>query len=594
MKYLLRQLTMKSIIIHLFISLILIGLTNNSSAQNCGTDMLHEMMMKTDPVYKAKYIAMKKELRKIIDNNPEDKIKKERGVLPVYTIPVVVHVIHKGEAFPNGTNISDLQVRGAINGLNEKYSKLIGAGLDVEIQFCLATRDPQGCPTNGITRNNGTVLPKYKNFGIAFSDTLGASDHDVKDLSKWPVDQYYNIWVVNKISGSVNGGGIAGYAYYPNGNDYDGTVLLSSEMTYASKTLAHEVGHGLNLAHTFNGDVDSSGCPINNDCTTDGDEICDTPPHGINDCGDFNPCTTEGDWDNTRYNYMSYCFPDISLSRFTQGQKDRMRATLLINPRAALLNSPACTPSDFNTTISKINTTCNSECSGSITVTPECPSTYKYHWSNGDTLQTSSNLCPGTYTVTITNSNKISSVMSTTITKNALPQVNAGNDVNIQQGESVIIGGSPTATGFPPFTYIWAPSTGLSQSNIANPVASPDFTTTYTVIAIDANGCNSLDNVEVHVSGVAVKPEPINSMGLRIYPNPATDNINISGISIKNGEYNFQLLNMLGQTVYSSSTQIISNKIDKQIDISNQLNGVYFLIIDNGKTRTVSKLEKIN
>ncbi len=594
MTYQLRKSIKKSSIIISFICLLVSGLSFNTIAQNCGTDALHDLKMKTDPEYRTKFLAMKQELRNILQNNPEDKIIRERGELPVYTIPVVVHVIHKGEAFSNGTNISDLQVRGAINGINEKYAKLIGAGLDIQIQFCLATRDPNGCPTNGINRVNGTVVPKYKNYGIAYSDTLGASDHAIKDLSRWPVDQYYNIWVVNKISGSVNGGGIAGYAYYPNGNDYDGTVLLSTEMTYQSKTLAHEVGHGLNLQHTFNGAVDTSGCPINNDCTTDGDEICDTPPHGINDCGDMNPCTTEGDWDNSRYNYMSYCFPDISLCRFTPDQKDRMRATMQISPRASLLNSSACLPSDFNTLVTKTNSSCTGGCDGTLTVTPTCSSTYKYKWSNGDTVQTATNLCAGTYTVTITNENKLSTVMTSTVVENSLPKVDAGNDVNIQQGESTILGGSPTATGFPPFTYIWAPSTGLNQSNIANPLATPESTTTYTVIVIDANGCNSLDNVEVHIGGVAVKPEPENIMGLKIYPNPVSNFINISGTNIKNGAYSFQLLNLLGQTVYSSTELIMGNTIEKQLEITNQVNGMYFLIIDNGKTRTVTKLEKIN
>ncbi|HMG15063.1 MAG TPA: M43 family zinc metalloprotease [Saprospiraceae bacterium] len=577
-----------------FICLLFSCVSYNSIAQNCGTDALHELNMKTDPVYKAKYLAMKQELRKILDNNPDDKILKERGQLPVYTIPVVVHVIHKGEAFPNGTNISDLQVRGAINGLNEKYSKLIGAGLDVEIQFCLATRDPDGCPTNGINRVNGSVIPKYKNNGIAYSDTIGANDHVIKDLSRWPVDQYYNIWVVNKISGSVNGGGIAGYAYYPNGNDYDGTVLLSSEMTYTSKTLAHEVGHGLNLAHTFNGELDVSGCPINDDCNTQGDEICDTPPHGINDCGDFNPCTTEGDWDNSRYNYMSYCFPDITLSRFTQGQKDRMRATLLVNPRAALLNSQACTPGDFFTQSLKTNSSCYGDCDGTLTVIPTCASIYKYKWSNGDTSHIAKKLCPGTYTVTITNIIPVSEVLTLTVNENPLPQVDAGVDVNIPQGGSTKLGGFPTASGTPPFTFIWAPSSGLNQANIANPIASPDSTITYTVIVIDANGCNSLDNVKVHIGGVAVNPEPENTFGLKIYPNPFSSYLNISGTGITNGEYSFKITNLLGQRVYSSKEVIGNNTIDKQVEISNQYDGIYFLIIDNGTNRMVTKLEKIN
>src|SRR5690606_24351055 len=112
----------------------------------------------------------------------------------------------------------------------------------------------------------------------------------------------------------------------------------------SSIVLTHEVGHGFNLPHTFNGDGGNSSCPNNNNCTTQGDYVCDTPPHKQNDCGSSNPCTTSGIWDNSRRNYMSYCG---TRNRFTQGQKERTRASLLVYPRSHLLNSPACTPSDF-------------------------------------------------------------------------------------------------------------------------------------------------------------------------------------------------------------------------------------------------------
>ncbi|HZV44268.1 MAG TPA: M12 family metallo-peptidase, partial [Saprospiraceae bacterium] len=113
---------------------------------------------------------------------------------------------------------------------------------------------------------------------------------------KWPTWDYYNIWVVHDICGSI-----AGYAYYPNGGEYDGTVIDIVSMKYESGVLAHEIGHGFNLKHTFSGD-DNNECPINDDCLEDGDEICDTPPHRTNDCGTNNPCSSEGIWLNSKYN----------------------------------------------------------------------------------------------------------------------------------------------------------------------------------------------------------------------------------------------------------------------------------------------------
>ena len=110
-------------------------------------------------------------------------------------------------------------------------------------------------------------------------------------------------------------------------------------MTSNSGTLPHEVGHGFFLYHTFNGDGGNVSCPVDTDCLIDGDHICDTPPHKQGDCGTINPCTVSGVWDNSRYNYMAYC---PLVNRFTPGQRDRIRATAIVAPRASLLTSLGC------------------------------------------------------------------------------------------------------------------------------------------------------------------------------------------------------------------------------------------------------------
>jgi hypothetical protein len=55
-----------------------------------------------------------------------------------------------------------------------------------------------------------------------------------------------------------------------------------------------------------------------------------------------NPCSSEGIWANTLYNWMSYCFPSFQQGRFTADQRERMYEALSVNPRATLLTSPAC------------------------------------------------------------------------------------------------------------------------------------------------------------------------------------------------------------------------------------------------------------
>ncbi len=301
-------------------------------ASGCGTEAHHAWLMQSDPQYKAAFFRQKS----ILDSLKYAPVPNDRQSPPVYTIPVVVHVIHLGEQVGYQTNIPDQQILDAIEGLNERYANANGAGTDIEIQFCLATRDPNGCPTSGINRVDGSVIPGYREEGVTWDGTCGVDEVLVKDLSKWPTWEYYNIWVVHDICGSV-----AGYAYYPNGNEYDGTVIDIVSMTRDNGTLAHELGHGLNLKHTFSGD-DNNACPANNDCLADGDEICDTPPHRTNMCGLNNPCTSEGDWLNSKLNWMSYCFPSETDGRFTPDQRTRMRNTMLVDPRAALIGSDGC------------------------------------------------------------------------------------------------------------------------------------------------------------------------------------------------------------------------------------------------------------
>ena len=70
---------------------------------------------------------------------------------------------------------------------------------------------------------------------------------------------------------------------------------------------AIELGHGLGLYHTFEGDNDGTSCPSNTDCSTDGDRCCDTPPHdrtsGCPTSGN-NACGTP--WAGHQNNFMDY------------------------------------------------------------------------------------------------------------------------------------------------------------------------------------------------------------------------------------------------------------------------------------------------
>jgi hypothetical protein len=85
-----------------------------------------------------------------------------------------------------------------------------------------------------------------------------------------------------------------------------------------------------------------------------------------------------------------------------------------------------------------------------------------------------------------------------------LAKANAGTDKTINCGGATQIGTNPT--GIWGATYSWSPSTGLSNTSISNPTASPTTTTTYT-LTVNAGGCVMTDIVVVNVN-TNVTPVP--------------------------------------------------------------------------------------
>ncbi len=329
-----------STLFQIIISLLFFQMKVNGQSAECGTDYIHKNLLQTDSAYSKQILNLELNVEALNQSHANKKLKST-----LYTIPVVVHVMHLGESIGTGSNISDIQIQQAIAGLNDRYRNANGLGVDIEMEFCLASIDPNGNSTNGIKRVDGSSIANYLANGITPTGNpcSGAVETAIKDLSRWPVSDYYNIWVVSEICN----GAFVGYATYPVGGLYDGLVIVSSSMTSNSGTLPHEVGHGFFLYHTFNGDGGNLYCPVDNNCLLDGDRVCDTPPHKQGDCGTTNPCTLAGVWDNSRYNYMAYC---PLVNRFTSDQKDRMRATAIVSPRASLLTSVGCGTVGINET----------------------------------------------------------------------------------------------------------------------------------------------------------------------------------------------------------------------------------------------------
>jgi PKD repeat protein len=250
----------------------------------------------------------------------------QKNASVVKVIPVVFHVIHEGGL----ENVSREQLVDQIDSLNKDFRRLNAdtaltpavfkpLGADSEIEFRIATLDPNGNCTDGVVR--------------VYSSLTNNARDNVKALSYWPSNKYLNIWVVKSIE-NINGtpGMVIGFAQFPGGNALtDGVVLMHSftgsigtaaSSGNAGRTATHEVGHWLNLRHIW-GD-DGSAC-------TGSDFVTDTPNQGdqtMSTCPNWPQISCSNGPNGDMFsNYMDYTNGDCQ-NIFSIGQAARMNAAL--------------------------------------------------------------------------------------------------------------------------------------------------------------------------------------------------------------------------------------------------------------------------
>jgi len=335
----------------------------------CGTQLHNKELQDQGIAYPSTPAFEKWIKKKTAERKARDRMfKVEEDTI---YIPVVVHVIHKGELLGRGANISDEQIISQIEVLNEDFQRLnpdrvntpkefekVAAGLP--IKFVLAKQDPKGYPTNGIVRVKGSKDV----WQVTSGGNMDPQGNRVfKAESYWPAEDYMNIWVAD-LAPMEDGKVLLGYAQFPeinldgirpwenqnrltDGVAMDYTVFGSkakgdfSEIKnlYAlGRTTTHEVGHYFGLLHIWGeGEFDT--------CLSD-DYVDDTPnasgsnahcPAQKKACDNISRAMIE--------NYMDYT-PDECMNLFTKGQFDRAMTVIEYAPRrASLANSHGLVPS---------------------------------------------------------------------------------------------------------------------------------------------------------------------------------------------------------------------------------------------------------
>jgi hypothetical protein len=321
----------------------------NVNAQNklCGTDAVNNDLKKKYPQIAIAEEKIEQEIAEMLSKGyfvkkfAKSSSDIDTGRLygrDTFDIPIVVHVIHDyGNEY-----LSDDDIFDAVSDWNDTYNKRYSDTSDViapfkkfignaRINLRLATKDPNGNPTKGITRRQ---------------THLTSNAGDFAKMDGWPNSAYLNLWLVRTFAPEHSGAGA--YAYYPSSGQqlpwYDGVICLAQQFN-SFRSMEHEIGHCLNLSHVWGNTNDPAVA-----CGDDG--VDDTPPtkgHDAGGCSSANlydttcsrgylkiyPSSTPGldslvDYPDTNnsQNIMDYTF---CAKMFSKGQVDRMHAALMSN-----------------------------------------------------------------------------------------------------------------------------------------------------------------------------------------------------------------------------------------------------------------------
>lgn len=331
--------------------------------RTCGTPLAITQALKGNPKLAERYYRM------LAQPAPAGRMRSYLRGAAIAVIPVVVHIV-----LTNPDEVTDAQVQSQLNALNVDYNaenpdsvkipsvwkSLFG---DMQIQFCLAERTPDGNPTDGIER----ITTSHTSFGI---DNAAANVKHVSSggADAWDPTQYLNIWVCNLQDNTLGIGTPPGL--YPAAEEgvvvqYNafGTVGNLLPAYNKGRTLTHELGHYFNLLHPW-GDGDGTCSP--------GDYIDDTPPESqpAYDCPEFpdlrDRCSPTAPG-IMFMNFMGYA-NDSCMEMFTDGQVARAQAGLL-DYHASLLNSKGCEPvilSDVDASLRTVSQPAGKLCTGAI------------------------------------------------------------------------------------------------------------------------------------------------------------------------------------------------------------------------------------
>ncbi|MCA6069356.1 T9SS type A sorting domain-containing protein [Chryseobacterium sp. RG1] len=593
----------------------------------------------------------------LVEKVKEERLTNKSTSGGIITIPVVVHVIHSGEPYGTGANITDEQVQSQITVMNQDYRRMASTpgyntsavGADTMIQFALAKVDVNGNPTNGIDRVN-MCYPDWAQTDI---------DGYVKPNTIWNPTQYMNMWSI-----TFSDATLLGYATFPSGSGLSGLTsglgtattdgVVANYATFGStdfgsfpmtqtydkgRTMTHEVGHFLGLRHIW-GD---------SNCGTD--YCADTPTaHTANyTCNTNKAGCTSGQIEMVQ-NYMDYT-NDTCMNIFTQNQKDRITAVMNNSPRRMELKTSTkdvAIPLFPNDAEIKFETACSADnfCTGyaiNIALTNRGTSAltsavisytingtpYSYNWTGNlaqdkyqiVTLPVPATATNGALSINVPTVNGVADQRSS---NNALtgtftpPAIAASTATNFVFNLQLDYWGSEVSWNLKNSAGVIVYSGG-GYSDVSNPTSSTPLPALITQNwTLNTNDCYTFTINDVYGDGIygyggfynikttagadvvtgssyftaqtrALKlgtlgTSEVNTQNFGVYPNPATDVLNITKVSEK---AKFEIHNAVGQLVKAGN---INNN---QVRVTDLVKGVYIITVkDNNLSENIKFIKK--
>jgi PKD repeat protein len=558
----------------------------------CFADQLLEQAIKKDATYKNRLDQIDRE---IIDYNKKKSHQRTTTDTPApIVIPIVFFVVSNNAGVGD---LSDAHVLGQLNALNNYFA-------DYGIQFCLATEtNNYPLPQTGYSQTTMGILHMWSS-ALCVHDVTTEQDDLLNSVpstgtgEKITGERYLRVWVVQDILENGLPSTIGGYSSLPEGGaSFNGIVMKASNFGNAAtctgctfapgydqgKTLVHEVGHYLNLYHTF---FESCIELTEGNSSTRGDRVIDTPPaiENFSCTPGFDSCDDPLGADDI-HNYMAYG-ADACLYHFTPKQLERMLASIALY-RSKLVSTDnliytgACDAGLISAVFEASN---YAPCAGpgnAVSFNPVL-SGVSYSWDFGDpgSPNNTSNLenpshpynsaANSPYTVTLTVSNGVTSSTSTTLiyVTNCTPIASTQGTwyFHINNGLNFASGAPVYDDGAHIMDNIFTEACAVQSNASGNLLFYTDGTFVYNNSHLAINPFNPIlgdYNFSAH-AGAVIVPAPGNPSLFYIFTKNGMENnsinafryhtVNVTGTTATMGSVNSSIITPSGYVTGSDNT----------------------------------------